>query len=124
MSPEQTVRNLSMLRLAIGAGAWLTPNVASRLFGLDPSSNPQGAYLGRLFGVRDIALGLGTMQSTGDARRRWLTLGVVCDAADTAAALFGRRGGYLSGFTALSAGATAAAATALGVMALQAPSES
>lgn len=124
MSSEQSVRNLAVLRLVIGIGAWVLPGFAGRLFGLDPAGNPQAPYLSRLFGVRDIALGLGTLQSSGEARQRWLQLGVLCDAADTAAAELGRRAGYLSAPTALLLGTPAVAATALGVQALQASSGS
>lgn len=121
MSPDQSVRNLAVLRLVIGASSWLFPNVAGRLFGLDTRGNPQAPYLARLFGIRDVALGVGALRSSGEARERWLQIGVLCDAADTAAAALGQRGGYLSTPTALLVGAPAVAATALGVQALQAP---
>ena len=124
MSSEQSVRNLAVLRLVIGVSAWLFPGLAGRLFGLDPAGNPQAPYLSRLFGVRDVALGLGALQSSGEARQRWLQLGVLCDAADTAAAGLGRRGGYLSTPAAVLVGAPAVAATAMGVQALPAPSSS
>jgi hypothetical protein len=121
MNAEQTIRNLAIIRILIGVGAWLAPNLAGRLFGLDPANNPQAAFLGRLFGVRDIALGLGTLQASGEARRQWLQLGVLCDSADAAAAVLGRRGGYLSPASAVMAGGVATVATGLGVQALQAP---
>jgi hypothetical protein len=121
MNAEGTIRNLAMLRLAVGVGAWLMPGFAGRLFGIDTTANPQAPYLARLFGVRDIALALGALQSSGEARRQWLQLGVVCDAADVGAAALGKRGGYLSPVTAVLAGGVAAGATALGVSALQAP---
>ena len=121
MSPEQSVRNLAVIRLAIGVGAWLFPNLAGRLFGLDPRGNPQSPYLARLFGVRDIALALGALQSSGSARRQWVQLGVLCDVADTAAATFGQRAGYLSTPTAVLVGVPAVTATALGTQALKAP---
>src|SRR5207245_5660578 len=59
VSAAGTIKGLAGLRVAIGVTAWLFPNLAGRLFGLDPESNPQAPYLARLFGVRDIALGLG-----------------------------------------------------------------
>src|SRR4051794_2970905 len=120
MNAQQTIRNLAMLRLAIGVGAWVAPNLAGRLFGLDPAANPQAPYLARLFGIRDVALALGTLQSAGEARRQWLQLGVACDAADAAAAVLGGRSGYLSAATAVLGGGTAAVATGMGVQALQA----
>src|SRR4051812_42740433 len=83
---------LNGLRAAVGVGAWATPNLAGKAFGLDPDRNPQASYVGRLFGVRDIALAAGAMSSTGQARRRWLQIGVGVDLADAAA-------GYIAGRT-------------------------
>jgi hypothetical protein len=124
MSTETSIRNLAAIRLAVGVISWLFPNLGGRLFGLDPADNPQAPYLARLFGVRDVALAVGTLQSSGDAREQWLRLGVACDVADTAAAGLGHRAGYLPAPTALLVGGVAVAAAALGVQALQAPSSS
>ena len=119
MSSEQTVRNLSLVRLAIGAIYWLAPNLGGRLFGLDPAGNPQAPYLARLFGIRDIALAVGTTQSSGEAQRQWLRLGLACDVADTADAVLGRRGGYLSPAATVLVGGAAVSAAVLGAQALQ-----
>ena len=119
MTTEQSIKNLSALRLGVGLVSWLAPALGARLFGLDPRGNPQAPYLARLFGVRDVALAVGTTQSSGDAQRQWLTLGVACDVADAAAALLGRRGGYLPVGTTLLVGGAAVSAAALGVQALQ-----
>ena len=59
---------LAGLRAVVGASAWLAPNLSGKLFGLDPDNNPQGAYLARLFGIRDLALAAGTQNSDGAAR--------------------------------------------------------
>jgi hypothetical protein len=123
MNAEQSIRNLAMLRLAVGVSSYLTPNLGGKLFGLDPAANPQAPYLARLFGIRDVALALGALQTAGESRRQWLQLGVLCDAADVGAAVFGRRGGYLSAPTAILVGGVAAAATAMGAAALSAPDE-
>ena len=112
---------LAGVRAVVGASAWLAPNLSGRLFGLDPDANPQGAYLARLFGIRDLALAVGTQNSEGEARKLWLQAGVLCDAADGAAALLAGRNGTLPKVsTVLTAGA-AIAALGLGVMALQEP---
>ena len=124
MNAEQSVRNLAVLRLMVGVVSYFAPNLGGKLFGLDTAGNPQAPYLARLFGIRDIALAIGTLQSAGEARRQWLQLGVLCDAADVGAAALGKRGGYLSAPTAILVGGVAAAATALGATALQAPDES
>lgn len=111
---------LSTLRVAVGAGAWATPNLAGRLFGLDTAANPQAPYLARLFGIRDIALAVAATQSTGSSRRLAWQLGIACDLADAAAAWLGGRNGSLSKGTVVLAGGTALAAAGLGVAALQA----
>ena len=123
MNAEQSVRNLAMLRLMVGVISYLAPNLGGKLFGLDTRGNPQAPYLARLFGIRDIALAIGALQSAGESRRQWLQLGVLCDAADVGAAALGKRGGYLPAPTAIMVGGVAAAATALGASALQAPDE-
>jgi Domain of unknown function (DUF4267) len=106
------VRNISLFRIAIGAISWLAPNLAGKLFGLDPSSNEQAPYLARLFGVRDLALGIGALQTTGAQQKQIVQLGLACDAADVAAGLLGRRAGYLSPLATImvTGGAVAAAA--------------
>src|SRR2546423_13769312 len=68
--------------MAIGAGAWATPRLAGRLFGLDVAGNPQAPYLARLFGARDLALAWGALGAEGSARRQWLLAGPARDGAD------------------------------------------
>src|SRR3954466_6160350 len=115
MNPVQMI---SGLRAWIGTSAWLAPNLTGKLFGLDPVSNPQAAYLGRLFGIRDVALAAGTLGTDGDARRKWVQLGLVCDVADAAAAYLGGRNGTLPKPAALMTGVTALVAAGMGVQAL------
>ena len=118
--PTEPAKILSAIRAGVGVGAWLTPNLTGRLFGLDPSANPQLAYMARLFGARDIALAVGTNQTTGSSRRVWWQIGIACDLADAAAAYLGARNRTLSTFCALAVGGTAVAAAGLGVAAMQA----
>jgi hypothetical protein len=114
----QTIRALAGLRIAIGVASWATPRVAGRIFGLDAENNPQAPYLARLFGVRDVALGWGTLSSEGDTRRQWLLAGLACDIADAVAGLAGGRGGYLPKLTSGLVTGTALSAAALGGAAL------
>ena len=83
------ILSLAGMRIVIGALAWLRPDLASRLFGL-PRPDGQAAYLWRLFGIRDVVVGLGTATSSGERRRTWATAGLVCDIADGAAGALGR----------------------------------
>jgi hypothetical protein len=118
MNADSSVKALAALRVVIGVAAWLAPRQSGKGFGLDPAANPQAPYLGRLFGARDVALGIGTLQATGEARKQWLRIGVAVDAADAAAALAAGRGGYLPPVAAGLVFAPAIAAVALGVAAL------
>ena len=112
------VRNISLLRIAIGVISYLAPNLGGKLFGLDPSRNPQAPYLARLFGARDLAFGVGALQTSGSTQRQLLQLGLACDLADVGAAVMGRRAGYLPAVTAVLVGGTAAAAAAMSAAAL------
>jgi hypothetical protein len=120
MDNEQTIRSLAGVRMAIGTSAWATPRLAGKAFGLDAAGNPQSPYLARLFGVRDIALGIGTLTTTGESQRRWLALGLLCDAADAAAGVLAGRGGYLPKLPTVLVTGTALAAAGLGAAALAA----
>jgi hypothetical protein len=115
---SSSVTALAGLRTAVGVGAWATPNVAGKMFGLDPANNPQASYLGRLFGVRDLALGAGTLASEGADRRRWVQLGMVCDLADAAAGYIAGRTGVLPKPAAVMVTGVALVAAGLGAAAL------
>lgn len=106
-------RTFVLMRLLVGGVSYLAPNLGGRLSGFDPAGNPQAAYWARLFGVRDVVLGLGALQADGAARRNIVQLTAACDAADVASALIGRRAGYLPARTALLAGGLAVAAGAV-----------
>ena len=96
MDRDTALKALAGLRLAVGAISYAAPNAGGKLFGLEPAANPQAPYLGRLFGVRDVALAVGTLRARKKDRDNWIELGIVCDAADTAAAFMGGSKGYLS----------------------------
>lgn len=110
---------MSMLRLGVGAGAWLAPRMAGKAFLMRPEDNPQAPYLGRLFGARDVALAYGSMSSKGGALRTWLVAGLAVDAADAAAAIAGGRAGYLSRAQTVLLAAPALAGVAMGLVALR-----
>lgn len=108
------------VRGVVGAGAWLTPRLSGRLFGLNPDGNPQSPYLARLFGVRDVALAAGLSASTGEARALWLRVGIACDLADAAAGVLAGRRGYLDPLPTFLVTTTALVAAGLGVAVLRA----
>jgi hypothetical protein len=111
------------VRAGIGAGAWVAPGLAARLFGLDPVANPQLPYLGRLFGVRDVALAAGLQLSSADSRRLWLKLGLICDVADGIAGIIAGRNGQISKLSTVLVTAPALLGFGLGIAGLQAAEE-
>ena len=78
------VTGLSLGRIAIGAVSLYDPAMAAKQLMLDPASNPQVSYVTRLFGTREIAIGLATLLASGGTRRNLVLLGVLVDAADAA----------------------------------------
>ena len=78
----EPITGLAYGRIAIGALSLLSPSLTARLFLLDPKTNPQLSYMGRMFGSREIALGAITLASSGEARRRLVQLGIAVDGAD------------------------------------------
>src|SRR5438477_7314547 len=88
-------RMLVAVRFAFGAASWLMPVRTLKLLGMDPGANREAAYVARLFGVRDAALGLGLVCTSGEARRLWWKIGIGCDLADVAAGIVSARNGQL-----------------------------
>jgi hypothetical protein len=119
MDRDAAVKQINVVRAVVGAAAWIAPRPSGKLFGLDSNSNPQAPYLGRLFGVRDVALAAGTLGSEGEAQDRWLRAGIGCDIADAAAGIAAWRAGYLSTFSSVLVTAAALNGVALGVVALR-----
>ena len=109
-------RTFVLMRVAVGGLSYVAPRVGGRLVGLDGQGH--AAYWARLFGVRDVVLGVAALTTEGAARRRIVQLTAACDAADVVSAIAGRRGGHLSPVTTgLSAG-LAGVAGAVAVAAL------
>lgn len=83
------VTGLSLGRIAVGTVSLAKPELAAGLFGLDVKNNPQGPYLARLFGSREIALGALTLLARGKTRRNLVLAGIGVDAADAATGVLG-----------------------------------
>jgi hypothetical protein len=111
ISPSQA---LPGIRLAIGGGMWAFPELTGKAFGANLKGNHEALFLGRLFGIRDVALGIGQLANSGGM---WWQLGVVCDLADAAAAVISIKAGGPK-VTGVLAGLTAISAAGLGVAAL------
>jgi len=112
------VIGLSLGRVAVGAVAVADPERAARVFQLDPVSNPQLPYLTRLFGIREIALGLATLMSSGKSRKGMIGIGILVDAADGATGYLAMQDGTVSRKTAMTLIAPAVGAVGSGLLAL------
>lgn len=112
------VQQLSIGRIVIGALAWLSPALAAKAFGIGVAD--EGYLPSRLFGARDLALGVGTLTATGESRKKLLQVGLACDALDLAAAVVGHREGKLPTAGAVLTGLAAAGAVATAVKELSA----
>jgi hypothetical protein len=83
------------VRFTLGPASWLMPKFSMLAIGMDPHSNPQAAYWARLFGIRDVALGVGLLSTSGDARKVWWRIGMMCDLGDAVAGLLSARNNEL-----------------------------
>ena len=85
---------MSVLRIFAGAISWASPGHASKLFGVGSAPpDARTGLLSRLFGVRDLALGLAVRHPNADVRRTALQAGVAIDSADIVASLIAVRAG-------------------------------
>lgn len=115
MQSAEARRYLAFLRIGLGV-MWLTPRLGARLLGMDPEQKGV-TLLARLFVVRDLALGLSLLQSSGADADRQVDLGIMVDAADLSAIVMAAGKKDIGARTLLLGGLTAGAAVALGVMA-------
>lgn len=86
---------LAAVRAGAGAGLLAAPALVPRLLGADAATARRVGYLGRMAGVRDVALGLGMLRAlrAGRDARSWTVAGLLCDTGDAlAVAVAVRRG--------------------------------
>ena len=87
-----TVKAIAAGRIALGVSYGLAPGLALRLWpGRESHLDPAARFLARSTGVRDVALGLGTLLAVQkDAPLRgWLEVGMLADAGDAVAVVLG-----------------------------------
>jgi hypothetical protein len=114
---QRALRALTAIRFAVGGASMVAPRASAKLIGLDAEANPQGVYMARLFGARDLMMGYAQAATSGDELQRWLQMGLVVDAADAVSAVAGGVGGYLPKRAAVLGAGVALAAAALGAVA-------
>jgi hypothetical protein len=118
-----TGRALLAARTALGLSALLAPRLAGRVFSLDPEENPQLPVLGRMWGIRNLALAAGMYGATGASRARWWRLQPAIDALDFLAIVGEWRRGAVPGPAAGLMAGTALLATTLGSLSAAAEAE-
>lgn len=105
---------LSLGRVALGAVAYAAPSLG--LKALTFKGEGQAAYLFRLFGARDLALGVLTLVAPPSQRLALVKAGIAVDAADAVAGLTALRSGAVGKPMGVLLTAVAAAATVTGVV--------
>ena len=93
MDHRALLRMLSAGRIAVGSALLAAPRTAARGWVGEAADAPGSTILARALGVRDLALGAGTLRAleAGDPVRSWAQLGAVCDAVDLAATVLAVR---------------------------------
>lgn len=119
------VTGLSLGRIALGTVALVSPATAAKLFRLDGRANPQLAYMTRMFGSREIAIGAVTLVAPALLRPRLVAMGIAIDGADAAAGVTAGVSGSVSKSTSalLTVPAIAAVATGIASMARSRPAK-
>lgn len=113
------VTGLSLARIGIGAVSFADPGLAAKLFRLDAAGNPQAPYLSRMFGSREILLGVLTLVASGSARRNLVLAGMAVDGADAVAGYLAGRDGYVDQTTSAMLTAPAVMAVVAGAVGLR-----
>jgi hypothetical protein len=114
---------LSTVRSLVGVGSWATPALSWRTFGFGVlHADPRPRLLTRLFGARDLALGLAARHPRAEVRRAALGIGIAVDAIDVVASVIAARQGASKASLVL-VGGGAALFVVLGIAALTADKE-
>lgn len=93
MDHRQLVRSLAAGRVAVGAALVLVPALAARGWAGPEASRPATKVFLRALGIRDLALGIGTLRALerGEDPVPWARYGAAADGVDAAATLLGYR---------------------------------
>jgi hypothetical protein len=109
---------LSLGRIMVGSLALARPDLAAKTLQLEPTTNRQVPYVLRMFGSREIVIGVVTLAARGKARRGVIALGIAVDAADAATGYLAMKDGSVTKKTAYALIAPAAGAVASGLIAM------
>jgi hypothetical protein len=118
-SPRTIGLAVGVGRTVVGAVFLAAPVASVRILGLDTATAARVTWLARMAAVRDVAIGLGTLDSVGRNRgaRTWLAAGAAADLADAVVIGAALRSGRAKGVAAAGIVAGAAAAAVVGAWA-------
>jgi hypothetical protein len=87
LSVGSLARMFAAGRVVVGATMLARPELLARGMRVDAATARRTGWLGQMVGVRDLALGVGTLHALtrGGAARPWLLLAALADAVDAAA---------------------------------------
>jgi hypothetical protein len=82
------VDSLAYGRIGLGAALVLAPSLTGRTYLGREASRPVVRFLLRMFGIRDLVIGVWALGAKGDkdAARRAVVAGIACDAVDAVSA--------------------------------------
>ncbi len=116
MDYRQLVRSLAAGRIAVGTALTLAPGFAGGQWLGPAAKTPEVKVIIRAMGVRDLALGAGTLHAieAGEPAKTWVLMGALSDAVDLAAtAIAIRRLGVRRALPVMVVAATAATLSVL-----------
>jgi uncharacterized protein YjeT (DUF2065 family) len=89
VSTSSWVKAVAAFRIVVGGGLVVAPAAWSRPWTGPGVNAPVAKLMARMFGVREVVLGVGILSAVDDHQQaaRWLRLGSVADAVDGAAVL-------------------------------------
>ncbi len=89
LDTRQLALVLARGRAVVGLSALLLPGLVNRVWS-GQKATPQAKALTRIFGVRDVVLGVGALTSVKEQTQgpEWLSMGAVADGVDALVSLF------------------------------------
>jgi len=85
LTKGQTLTTLIWVRFIVGAISWFLPKVMTRVMLIDVKANPGLPYALRLFGVRDVLMGVLILPPREDVLDQQLSIGIAIDLIDVVA---------------------------------------
>lgn len=89
LNAKDLARMLSFARIVVGLAAWIAPRRFAKAWTGEEVTGVAGTMAMRGLGIRDFALGAGTLlaMEAGGPARRWIEAAALADASDAASSL-------------------------------------